>query len=47
MKKPVNNRKNILGIIKNIKNENIIINIEQEEIEIEFKNIKKANIKEI
>ena len=47
LKKPVNNRKNILGIIKNIKNENIIINIEQEEIEIEFKNIKKANIKEI
>jgi len=47
LKKTVNNRKNILGIIKNIKNENIIINIEQEEIEIEFKNIKKANIKEI
>jgi ribosome maturation factor RimP len=47
LKKPVNNRKNILGIIKNIKNENIIINIDQEEIEIEFKNIKKANIKEI
>ena len=47
LKKPVNNRKNILGIIKNIKNENIIINIEQDEIEIEFKNIKKANIKEI
>ena len=47
LKKSVNNQKNILGKIKNIKIENIIIDIGQEEIEIEFKNIKKANIKEI
>jgi ribosome maturation factor RimP len=45
LKKPINNRKNILGIIKVIKNENIILDVDQEEIE--FKNIKKANIKEI
>jgi|TARA_X000001036_G_scaffold356359_1_gene338403 ribosome maturation factor RimP len=47
LKKSVNNQKNILGKIKNIKIENIIIDLGQEEIEIEFKNIKKANIKEI
>ena len=47
LKKPINNRKNILGIIKVIKSENIIVDIDEEEIEIEFKNIKKANIKEI
>ena len=47
LKKSVNKQKNILGKIKNIKIENIIIDIGQEEIEIEFKNIKKANIKEI
>ena len=47
LKKSVNNQKNILGKIKNIKTENIIIDMGQEEIEIEFKNIKKANIKEI
>ena len=47
LKKSVNNQKNILGKIKNIKTENIIIDMDQEEIEIEFKNIKKANIKEI
>ena len=47
LKKSVNNQKNILGKIKNIKIENIIIDMGQEEIEIEFKNIKKANIKEI
>ena len=42
LKKSVNNQKNILGKIKNIK-----IDMGQEEIDIEFKNIKKANIKEI
>ncbi len=47
LKKPINNRKNILGIIKVIKNENIILDVDQEEIKIDFKNIKKANIKEI
>ena len=47
LKKPINNRKNILGIIKVIKSENIIVDMGEEEIEIEFKNIKKANIKEI
>ena len=47
LKKPINNRKNILGIIKVIKNENIILDADQEEITIDFKNIKKANIKEI
>jgi ribosome maturation factor RimP len=47
LKKPINNRKNILGIIKVIKNENIILDADQEEIKIDFKNIKKANIKEI
>ena len=47
LKKPINNRKNILGIIKVIKNENIILDVYQEEIKIDFKNIKKANIKEI
>ena len=47
LKKPINNRKNILGAIKVIKNENIILDVDQEEIEIDFKNIKKANIKEI
>ena len=47
LKKPINNQKNILGIIKVIKSENIIVDIGEEEIEIEFKNIKKANIKEI
>ena len=47
LKKPINNRKNILGIIKFIKSENIIVDMDEEEIEIEFKNIKKANIKEI
>ena len=47
LKKPINNRKNILGIIKTIKSENIIVDMNEEEIEIEFKNIKKANIKEV
>ena len=47
LKKPINNQKNILGIIKVIKSENIIVDMGEEEIEIEFKNIKKANIKEI
>ena len=47
LKKPINNRKNILGMIKAIKSENIIVDMNEEEIEIEFKNIKKANIKEV
>ena len=47
LKKSVNNQKNILGKIKNIKIDNITIDMGQEEIDIEFKNIKKANIKEI
>ena len=47
LKKPINNRKNILGIIKVIKKENSILDADQEEIKIDFKNIKKANIKEI
>tara|TARA_B100001778_G_scaffold64936_1_gene50940 strand:- start:1265 stop:1717 length:453 start_codon:yes stop_codon:yes gene_type:complete len=47
LKKAINNQKNYLGTIKSIENESIIINTEQQEVEIEFENIKKANIKEI
>ena len=47
LKKQLNNKKNFLGKIKNIDNGVIIIEVDHEDIEIEFDNIKKANIKEI
>ncbi len=47
LKKAVNNQKNFLGSIKSIEGEDIIIFADEQEVEIEFKNIKKANIKEI
>ena len=47
LKKAINNQKNYLGTIKSIENKSITINTEQQEVEIEFENIKKANIKEI
>ena len=47
LKKQLNNKKNFLGKIKNIDNGVIIIKVDHEDIEIEFDNIKKANIKEI
>ena len=47
LKKQVNNQKNFLGKIKSLKNGIIIISTDNEDVEIDFKNIKKANIKEI
>ena len=47
LKKAVNNQKNFLGKINSIEGQNIIIFADEQEVEIEFKNIKKANIKEI
>ena len=47
LKKQMNNKKNFLGKIMNIDNEVIIIRVDHQDIEIEFDNIKKANIKEI
>ena len=47
LKKHVNNQKNFLGKIKSLKNGIITINTDNEDVEIDFKNIKKANIKEI
>ena len=47
LKKQVKNQKNFLGKIKSLKNDIIIISTDKEDIEIDFKNIKKANIKEI
>ena len=45
--KQLKNQKNFLGKIKSLKNDIIIISTDKEDIEIDFKNIKKANIKEI
>jgi len=47
LKKQINNQKNFLGEIKGINNSAIIIKLDHEDIEIEFNNIKKANIKKI
>ena len=47
LKKQINNQKNFLGIIKSLKNDTIILSIDNKDVEIDFKNIKKANIKEI
>ncbi len=47
LKKAINNQKNYLGMIKDINGQNIIISVDGEEVNIDFKNIKKANIKEI
>ena len=47
LKKQLKNQKNFLGKIKSLKNDIIIISTDKEDIEIDFKNIKKANIKEI
>ena len=47
LKKQINNQKNFLGKIKSLKNDTIIFSIDNEDVEIDFKNIKKANIKEI
>tara|TARA_B100001564_G_C20256533_1_gene497334 strand:+ start:154 stop:621 length:468 start_codon:yes stop_codon:yes gene_type:complete len=47
LKKAVNNQKNFLGKINSIDGQNIKIIIDEQEVEIEFKNIKKANIKDI
>ncbi len=47
LKKAINNQKNYLGMIKDINGQNIIISVDDEEVNIDFKNIKKANIKEI
>ena len=47
LKKQVNNQKNFLGKIKTLKNGIITISTDNEDVEIDFKNIKKANIKEI
>ena len=47
LKKQINNQKNFLGKIKSLKNDTIILSIDNEDVEIDFKNIKKANIKEI
>ena len=47
LKKAINNQKNYLGMIKDVNGQNIIISVDDEEVNIDFKNIKKANIKEI
>ena len=47
LKKAINNQKNYLGMIKDVSGQNIIISVDDEEVNIDFKNIKKANIKEI
>ena len=47
LKKSINNQKNFLGIIKGTSGENIIIAVDDIDIEIDFNNIKKANIQEI
>ena len=47
LKKQLKNQKNFLGKIKSLKNDIIIISTDKEDMEIDFKNIKKANIKEI
>ena len=47
LKKAVNNQKNFLGTINSIEGQNITIVIDEKEVEIEFNNVKKANIKEI
>tara|TARA_B100001778_G_scaffold108803_1_gene89034 strand:+ start:1674 stop:2126 length:453 start_codon:yes stop_codon:yes gene_type:complete len=47
LKKQINNQKNFLGKIRKVESETVTISANEREIEIEFDNIKKANIKEI
>ena len=47
LKKAINNQKNYLVMIMDVTGQNIIISVDNEEVIIDFKNIKKANIKEI
>ena len=47
LKKQINNQKNFLGEIKKVESKTVTISTDEREIEIEFDNIKKANIKEI
>lgn len=47
LKSGISNQKNFIGKIKDIDEENIKIELDDSEIMINFKNIKKANIQEI
>ena len=47
LKKQINNQKNFLGEIRKVESETVTISADDREIEIEFDNIKKANIKQI
>ena len=47
LKKHINNQKNFLGKIKNVDNNTVTLDQDGKVIDIEFDNIKKANIKEI
>ena len=47
LKRSMNNQKNFLGIIKGIDKQTIILDVDNIDIAIDFKNIKKANIQEI
>ena len=47
LKSGISNQKNFIGKIKDIDEENIKIELDDSEIMINFKNVKKANIQEI
>ena len=47
LKKSIDNQKNFMGTVKGTTDQNIIIMLDDGDIEIDFKNIKKANIQEI
>lgn len=47
LRKPINNQKNFTGTIKDVVNNSIILSSSNNDIEIDFTNIKKANIQEI
>ena len=47
LKSSMNNQKNFIGKIKDIVEGNIKVELDDSEIIIDFKNIKKANIQEI
>ena len=47
LKRSINNKKNFLGVIKGTDNQTIILDVDNIDIAIDFKNIKKANIQEI